>query len=152
MARFLALSRGTQLVLVAAPLLLASLFFTWQNVPVDYGPAGVATMHLDGFDGWGLVLAVLLVLMLTLVVVMHTSDEDLVGSRSHTSALLGLGLAVAAVAILKSVTDAGSSLQSYVFVALAVAVAAGAALDWAAVRREARPAVARPGRGLSSTA
>ena len=57
MAKFKSLSRGTQIVLVAAPLLFLSLFLTWQNVAVDYGPAGVAKLPLDGFDGWGLLLA-----------------------------------------------------------------------------------------------
>ena len=59
MAKFKALSRGSQLVLVAGPLLLFSLFFTWQNVEVDYGRAGVATLPLDGWDAWGLLLALL---------------------------------------------------------------------------------------------
>ncbi len=59
MAKFKALSRGSQLVLVAGPLLFLSLFFTWQNVEVDYGRAGVATMPLDGWDAWGLLLALL---------------------------------------------------------------------------------------------
>jgi hypothetical protein len=140
MARFLALPRGTQLVLVAAPLLLVSLFFTWQDVPVDYGSAGIATTHLDGFDGWGLLLSILLVLTLTLVVVMHSSQDDLTASRPHATALLALGLATAGIAILKSLTDAGSTLQSYVFVGLAVAVAVGAAMNWAAIRHDAQTA------------
>ena len=59
MANFKALSRGAQIVLVAGPLLFLSLFFTWQNVEVDYGRAGVATLPLDGWDAWGLLLALL---------------------------------------------------------------------------------------------
>ena len=59
MAKFKALSRGSQIVLVAGPLLLLSLFFTWQNVEVDYGRAGIATLSLDGWDAWGLLLALL---------------------------------------------------------------------------------------------
>ena len=43
-------------------------FFTWQNVEVDYGRAGVATLPLDGFDAWGLLLALLVLSTLTLVV------------------------------------------------------------------------------------
>lgn len=152
MARFMALPRGTRLVLVSAPLLLVSLFFTWQDLPVDYGPAGVAIRHVDGFDGWGLLLAILVVLAITVVVVVNTSEEDLRGSRSHAAAELGLGVSIAAVAVLKSVTDAGSTIESYVFVGLALAVAAGTALDWAEARRGTVPAVARPGRGISSTA
>lgn len=152
MARFKALPRGTQLVLVAAPLLLASLFLTWQAVPVDYGTSGTATLHLDGFDGWGLLLALLGVVAITLVVVVHTSEDDLTTSRSHATALLVLGLMIAGVAVLKSATDAGSTLPSYVYVGLAFAVAVGAAMDWAALRRGALPAVAHPGRGIRSAA
>ena len=53
MAKFKSLSRGTQIVLVAGPLLFFSLFLTWQNVAVDYGRAGVADLPLDGWDAWG---------------------------------------------------------------------------------------------------
>ena len=59
MAKFKALSRGTQLVLVAGPLLFLSLFFTWQHVAVDYGRAGVREVPLDGWDAWGPLLALL---------------------------------------------------------------------------------------------
>ena len=62
MAKFKALSRGSQLVLVAGPLLILSLFLTWQYVEVDYGLAGVAKMPLDGWDAWGLLLALLVML------------------------------------------------------------------------------------------
>ena len=68
MAKFKSLSRGTQIVLVSGPLLLFSLFLTWQNVAVDYGPAGIATLPLDGFDAWGLLLGLLVLSTLTLVV------------------------------------------------------------------------------------
>ena len=59
METFKALSRGTQLVLLAGPLLIFSLFFTWQRVEVDYGRAGTAVQTLDGFDFWGLLIVVL---------------------------------------------------------------------------------------------
>ncbi len=152
MATLKALPRGTRIVLVSGPLLLLSLFFTWQDVPVDYGTAGVATRYLDGFDLWGLLLAILVIAGVTLAVVVQTSDENLAESGHHASALLGIGLAVGAIAILKSLTDAGSTLQSYAFVGLAVAFAAGAAMDWASVRRGEHTAVAPRRRGLSSVA
>ena len=52
--------------------------------------------------------------------------------------VLGLGAAVFAVAVVKSLTDASSSWESYAFVGLAAAIAAGAYLDWAAARQGAR--------------
>ena len=57
MAKFKALSQGSVIVFVAGPLLFFSLFFTWQYVEVDYGRAGVAKISLDGWDGWGLLIA-----------------------------------------------------------------------------------------------
>jgi hypothetical protein len=64
-----------------------------------------------------------------------------------------LGAGVFAATLLKSLTDAGSTWESYVFVALAGAVAVGTYLDWAALRRAAkRPLLARKRRGISSAA
>ena len=63
-----------------------------------------------------------------------------------------LGVAAFAAAVLKSLTDAGSTWESYAFVALAGAVAAGTYLDWAAFRRAKQPLLARKRRGISSAA
>ncbi len=52
---------------------------------------------------------------------------------------LGLGVAVAAVAAVKSLTDADSTIASYAFVALACVVAAGTYLDRVASRRARAP-------------
>jgi hypothetical protein len=152
MAKFTALPRGTQIVLVAGPLLLVSLFFTWQNVEVDYGPAGVATVPLDGFDAWGLLLALLVLSVLTLVALRDFSDVDMSEDIAWEKVILGLGTATAAVAIVKSLLDAGSSWVSYGFVALAVAVGVGTYLDWAAARRERRPLLAQKRRGIRPAA
>jgi hypothetical protein len=152
MAKFTALPRGTQIVLVAGPLLLVSLFFTWQNVEVDYGPAGVATVPLDGFDAWGLLLALLVLSVLTLVALRDFSDVDMSEDIAWEKVILGLGTATAAVAVVKSLLDAGSSWVSYGFVALAVAVGVGTYLDWAAARRERRPLLAQKRRGIRPAA
>ena len=77
MATFKALSRGSQLVLVAGPLLFLSLFFTWQNVEVDYGRAGVATLSLDGWDAWGLLLALLVLATVALVALGNFTEVEL---------------------------------------------------------------------------
>lgn len=152
MAKFKALSRGTQIVLVAGPLLFLSLFFTWQNVAVDYGPAGVAKLPLDGFDAWGLLLALLVLGLVAIVALQTFTDVEMSEEVPWLNVTLGLGVATAAVAVLKSLTDAGSSWLSYGYVALAIAVAYGTYLDWAADRKAANPLLARKRRGIRSAA
>jgi hypothetical protein len=152
MAKFTALSRGTQLVLVAGPLLFLSLFLTWQNVEVDYGPAGVATIALDGFDAWGLLLALLVLGTVTIVALEALTDVELSGDVSWRKVTVGLGVATALVAIVKSLTDAGSTWASYGFVGLAVLVAAGTYLEWAAERKSREPLLRNKRRGVRSAA
>jgi hypothetical protein len=152
MAKFKALSRGTQLVLVAGPLLLLSLFFTWQNVEVDYGPAGVAKLPLDGWDAWGLLLALLALAVVTLVVLLNMTEVEMSTEVAWPTVVLGLGVATFAVAVLKNLTDSGSSWASYGYVALGAAVAAGSYLDWSAKRRERSPLLSSKRRGIRSTA
>ena len=152
MAKFKALSRGTQLVLVAGPLLFLSLFFTWQNQPVDYGRSGVATMSLDGWDAWGLLLALLVLATVTIVVLDEFTDVEMSEDVPWATVTFALGVAVFVIALLKNLTDAGSTWESYAFVALAGAVAVGTYLDWAALRKADRPVLARKRRGLRSAA
>ena len=154
MAKFKALSRGTQLVLVAGPLLFLSLFFTWQNIAVDYGRAGVAKVALDGWDAWGLLLALLVIATIVLVVLRTLSNVEMSEDVPWSTICFGLGVAVLVVALAKNLTDAGSSWASYGFVALAGVVAAGTYLDWAAERRPSRaPLGQKPKRrGLRSAA
>lgn len=152
MAKFQALSRGTQLVLVAGPLLFLSLFFTWQHVKVDYGPAGVATIALDGWDAWGLLLALLVLATISLVVLRTFTEVELSEDVPWLTICFGLGVTIAIVTVLKNLTDAASSWASYGFVALAGVVAVGTYLDWAAERRSAQPTLARKRRGLRSAA
>lgn len=152
MAKFKALSRGTQIVLVAGPLLFLSLFFTWQNVEVDYGSAGVATTPLDGFDAWGLLLALLVLSAIAIVALRNLTEVEMSEDVPWDKLTLGLGVATAGVAVLKSLTDAGSSWASYAFVALAIAVAAGAYLDWAAARRSNSPLLTQKRRGIRPAA
>ena len=152
MAKFKALSRGTQLVLVAGPLLFLSLFFTWQHVSVNYGRAGVAKLALDGWDAWGLLLALLVIATVVLVALRNLTDVEMSEDIPWQTVCLGLGVTVAVVAVVKNLTDADSSWASYGFVALAVVVAAGTYLDWSAERSAARPALGGKRRGLRSAA
>jgi len=156
MSTFKALSRGSQIVLVAGPLLFLSLFFTWQYVEVDYGRVGApvtATISLDGWDAWGLLLALLVLATIVLVGLQNFTEGELSEDVPWSKITLGLGAAVFAVAAVKNLTDAGSSWLSYGFVGLAGAVLVGAYLDWSSAGRTSdRPALARKRRGLRSAA
>jgi heme/copper-type cytochrome/quinol oxidase subunit 3 len=152
MATFKALSRGSQLVLVAGPLLFFSLFFTWQYVEVDYGRAGTAKLSMDGWDAWGLLIALLVLTIVVLVALLNFTEGELSEDVPWLTITFGLGAALLAVTAVKSATDAGSTWLSYGFVGLAVAVAAGTYIDWAATRRREHPALQRKRRGLRSTA
>ena len=150
MAKFKALSRGAQLVLVAGPLLILSLFLTWQYVEVDYGLAGVAKMPLDGWDAWGLLLALLVMATVTIVALGNLTEVELSDDVPWPKITLGLGIGILAVAVVKSLTDAGSSWLSYGFVGLAVAVSVGTYLDWVATRKSNGPVLQGKRRGISS--
>jgi hypothetical protein len=152
MATFKALSRGSQLVLVAGPLLFFSLFFTWQYVEVDYGRAGIAKLSMDGWDAWGLLIALLVLTVVVLVALRNFTEGELSDEIPWQGITFGLGAALFAVVVVKNLTDAGSSWLSYGFVALAGVVAAGTYLDWAETRRREHPALARKRRGLRSAA
>jgi hypothetical protein len=148
-----ALSRGTQIVLVAGPLLFLSLFFNWQTLRVDYGPAGIAKLPQDGWDAWGLLLGLLVIATVTLVVLRRLTEVELSEDVPWDRVILGLGVAVFTVAVLKNLTDDYSTWASYGFVALAGAVAVGAYLDWSEERGESRiPLLGRKRRRVSSAA
>jgi hypothetical protein len=154
MERLKSLSRGTKLVLVAGPLLFVSLFLTWQMVEVDFGPAGRADYPLDGWDVWGLQIGLLVIGLVSLVVVFHLTDVKLPDDIPWNTVMFVAGNAVFVLAVVKNVTDAGSTWTSYVFVLLAALVAVGTYLNWSEARTSEPPVVGygRRGRGLSPTA
>jgi hypothetical protein len=152
MAKFKALARGTQLVLVAGPLLFISLFFTWQNVAVNYGRAGIARTPLDGWDAWGLLIALLTIATVTIILLDEFTDVEMSEDVPWATVTFVLGVAAFGAVVLKSLTDAGSTWESYGFVALAGTMAAGTYMDWAAFRRAKPPLLARKRRGISSAA
>jgi hypothetical protein len=138
-----ALPRGSRLALVAGVALFLSLFFTWQNVRVDYGPAGVAVVPLDGWDFWGLLVGVSTLATVTLVVLRRLTEVEMSENVPWDSLTLGLAASAFLLAALKNVTDAYSTWASYGFVALAGVMALGAYLDWAGERRESRSPLLR---------
>jgi hypothetical protein len=153
MGRFKALSRGTKLVLVAGPVLFFSLFFNWQTLKIDYGPAGIAEQPQDGWDAWGLLIAMLAISTITLVVLVRMTEVEMSEDVPWEKVTLALGVATFALAVLKSLTDANSTWASYGFVAAAGVLAVGTYLNWADTRTSQTPLLGRKRRrGFSSAA
>jgi len=153
MERINALSRGTKLVLVAGPLLFFSLFFNWQTLRIDYGPQGIANQPQDGWDAWGLLIALLVATTVVLVVLVHMTEVEISEDVPWETVSFGLGGATLALAVLKNLTDANSTWASYGFVALAAAVAAGTYFNWTETRPTRNPLLGRrKRRGFSSAA
>ena len=128
------LSTGSKIVLACGILLFFSLFFVWQNLQVDFGPAGTATQRLDGWDVWGLLVAFVVVALVSLVVIVNATDVDVSPDVDWELVTLALAASLLALTLLKNLTDADSAWASYVGVALAAAVVAGAGLDWSRSR------------------
>ncbi len=140
MGRIKALSNGSKLVLLAAVALFVNLSLTWQRLEVDFGPAGVGERLIDGWDVWGLLVGFLTLALIALVVVLQLTDAEVSDEVPWDRIVFGFALAIFALTLLKNLTDAGSTLASYVGVALAGLVVVGCVLD----RRRAQGAERSP--------
>jgi peptidoglycan/LPS O-acetylase OafA/YrhL len=154
-----ALSRGTKLVLTAGPVLFLSLFFNWQMLEIDYGPSGIAKQPQDGWDAWGLLIALLVIATVTIVALLQLTEVEMSEDVPWEKVTLALGCTTLVIAVVKNLNDAHSTWLSYGFVALAAAFAYGTYLNWAATQTTRNPLLGRrkiPGRrkrrGFSSTA
>ena len=136
MQRISSLSLGTKLVLVGAAALFLNLSFTWQKVEVDFGPAGRAELLLDGWDAWGLLIGLVALGVLVLTALLRLTDVELSADVPWGSVTLALGAVVLLATVVKNVTDAGSTIASYVGIALAATVVVGAYLDVRHTRAE----------------
>ncbi len=134
MDRIKGLSTGSKIVLGCGILLFFSLFFTWQNLHVDFGQAGIATLTLDGWDFWGLLVGLVTLTVITLVVVVHATEVDLSEEIPWEGLILALAGAVFGLVLLKNLTDADSAWMSYLGLALSAGVVAGSYLDWSRER------------------
>jgi peptidoglycan/LPS O-acetylase OafA/YrhL len=130
---------GTKLLLGAGGLMLVGLFLTWQAVPVKFGKTTV-TQGLDGWDFWGLVIA-LLTLAVVILAVAREHDDDLAFDPRVARTVLVLGGLVLAATVVKNVRDSDSTWASYLGIVIAALVALGAYLDYAHAR-EPTPSVA----------
>lgn len=144
-----ALSRGTKIVLAAGPLLFISLFFSWQLLDIDYGPAGISKRPQDGWDAWGLLIALLVAATVTIVVLVQLTDVEMSEDVPWETIALALGSAAFVCAVLKNLRDANSTWASYAFVLLAAALAYGTYLSWTEAHPTKNPLLGRrklPGR------
>lgn len=130
---------GTKLLLAAGGLLLVDLFLTWQALPVNFGRNGTVTKNLDAWDGWGLLIG-LATLFVVILAVVREFDDGLAFDARWSRVMLGLGVLVFALVVLKNLRDSDSTWASYVGVALAGLVAAGAYLNFT-YEREPTPVV-----------
>ncbi len=127
MQRLASFGTGTKLLLAAGTLLVVDLFLTWQSVPLDFGRNGTVTKSLDAWDFWGLLIGVAALLVVTLAVA-REFDDGLAFDTRWDRVLLGLGVFVFALTVLKNFRDSDSAWASYLGVVLAGVVAAGAYL------------------------
>ena len=128
MDRLTALSRGTQVMFVAAVLLLIDTFLDWQKVSAEIGGVEVASASQNAWHGfWGVLLGLLtLALLAWLIASMAGVTMQLPVPDAMLSAVLGLAILVCAV--LKGLTDDYSTVWAWIGAALAGVVALGAYL------------------------
>ena len=70
-------------------------------------------MSLDGWDAWGLLLALLVMATVAIVALKNLTEVELSDDVPWPKITLGLGMGILAVAVVKSLTDADSSWLSY---------------------------------------
>lgn len=128
---------GTKVLLGAGGLLLVCLFLTWQAIPVKFGRNATVTQSLDGWDFWGLVIA-LATFAVVFLAVAREHDDQLAFDPRVGRVVLALGIFVFACVVLKNFRDSDSTWASYLGVLLGAAVAVGAYLDFA-YEREPKP-------------
>jgi len=121
-----ALGRGTQIMFVAAVLLLIDSFFRWEQV--DLGPLGK-----HGWSGWHGFLGVLMGL-LTIILIARIAARlaavDIPIPLSFATTSFVLGVLIAIFAVLRFLTvDLDRTIWAWIGVALAIVVAVGAWLE-----------------------
>jgi len=140
------LSLGAKLVLAGSTFLFFILFLTWQNLEIDYGPAGTGTQMLDGWDALGLVIGFLTLGLLALAGIVYVSDVEISPDFRWEVVTLVLASTIFALVLVKNLTDRNSAWASYLAIAVAGVVVTGAFLDWRGYERRRQPLVARPRR------
>ena len=118
------LSRGTQIMLASAVLLLIDMFFKWQKVSYDFGTVS-GSVGRSGWHGfWGVVLGLLTVAAIVWLV-LRIVQPDLVAAIPSGTAALALGALILLFAVVKNLVDDYSAWPAYVGVVLAAGTAVG---------------------------
>jgi hypothetical protein len=117
------ISRGTQILLVAAVLLFIDTFLAWQSV--DIGPFEVSRNAWHGF--WGVLLGLLTIALIawTLVRVLKVAIPN-VALPAEAPVTTLLAAAVLVFAVIKNLVDDYSAWASYAGIVLAALAAYGA--------------------------
>jgi hypothetical protein len=134
--RIASLPTGTKLLLVATTAVFLNLSLTWQKLEVDFGPAGRADVLLDGWDAWGLLIGLLSLGLLVLTVLRYLTEVELPEDVPWGVVSLAAGGLVLLATVVKNLTDEGSTIASYVGIALAGLVVVGAYLNVRRTRAE----------------
>ena len=119
-----ALGRGTQVMFIAAVLLLIVMFFHWQEVDTAIGSFGQNAWH--GF--WGVLMGILTIVLVARIAARLAAVEVPIPLSFATTSFV-LGILIAICAVLKLVTDDYRNFWAFVGVVLAIAVAVGAWLE-----------------------
>ena len=128
MDKFNALSRGAQLMLVGAALLLVDTFLPWQSVSFEALGISVSESWTAWHGFWGVLLGLLTVALLAWLVVRLVGTEI---SLPVSDVLVGAALAALILlsALLKVLTDDAVAWGAWLGLALAVVIAVGAWLQ-----------------------
>lgn len=125
MERFNALSRGSQIMLIAGVLLLIDTFFAWQKVEI----LDIAEASANAWNGfWGVVLGLLTVALVAWLVAKLAGVEI---QLPVSDAMLGAIVAgiILLFALIKVLVDDFTAVWAYVGLVLAAIVAVGAWLN-----------------------
>jgi hypothetical protein len=121
-----ALGRGTQVMFIAAVLLVIVSFFHWQEVDTALGSFGQSAWH--GF--WGVVMGILTIVLIARIAARLAAVEVPIPLSFATTSFV-LGVLIAICAVLKLLTDDYRNFWAFIGVGLAIAIAIGA---WLAVQ------------------
>jgi hypothetical protein len=119
-----ALGRGTQVMFIAAVLLLIVMFFRWQEV--DFGSVSGGQNAWHGF--WGVVMGILTIVLVARIAARLAAVEVPIPLSFATTSFV-LGVLIAICAVLKLLTDDYRNFWAFIGVGLAIAVAIGAWLE-----------------------
>ncbi|MDH4341222.1 MAG: hypothetical protein OEW47_12775, partial [Thermoleophilia bacterium] len=129
MERLKALGRGTQIMFIAAVLLIIDSFLRWQEVEFDLGPLGGGSAGVSAWDDFlGIVMGLLTIVLIARIAA-RLAAVDIPIPLSFATTSFVLGVLIAVFAVVKNLTDDYSTFWSYVGVGLAILVAVGAWLE-----------------------